>query len=173
MTELKIPPRLMMPTARVVTEYERLIEGIKGLLEVRKVSEKVDGEIRVLQTQKEQMEARRGGRILRRRRGPVKTSKTKRTTKMMARKLRMRMRNQKSKMTMKMTTTTKTKMKRKKMRRKTIATTKQIKTTAITTLLKMMQRAKSMRTLWLLKCKIYRKTKKEKLRNKRMETERM
>ncbi|KAK3170914.1 hypothetical protein OEA41_002998 [Lepraria neglecta] len=61
LTELKIPPRLTMPTARVVTEYERLIEGIKGLLEVRKVSEKVDGEIRVLQAQKEQMEARERG----------------------------------------------------------------------------------------------------------------
>ena len=61
LTELKIPPRLIMPTARVVTEYERLIEGIKGLLEVRKVSEKVDGEIRVLQAQKEQMEARERG----------------------------------------------------------------------------------------------------------------
>ena len=61
LTELKIPPRLMMPTARVVTEYERLIEGIKGLLEVRKVSEKLDGETRVLLAQKELMEKRKRG----------------------------------------------------------------------------------------------------------------
>ena len=61
LTELKIPPRLMMPTARVVTEYERLIEGIKGLLEIRKVSEKVDGEIRVLMAQRELLEKRERG----------------------------------------------------------------------------------------------------------------
>ena len=61
LTELKIPPRLVMPTAKVVTEYERLIESIKHLLEVRKVSEKVDGEIKVLVAQKEQAEAKDRG----------------------------------------------------------------------------------------------------------------
>ena len=61
LTELKIPPRLVMPTAKVVTEYERLIESIKHLLEVRKVSEKVEGEIKVLVAQKEQSEAKDRG----------------------------------------------------------------------------------------------------------------
>ena len=61
LTELKIPPRLVMPTAKVVTEYERLIESIKHLLEVRKVSEKVEGEIKVLVAQKEQAEAKDRG----------------------------------------------------------------------------------------------------------------
>ena len=61
LTELKIPPRLTMPTAKVVTEYEKLIEGIKILLEVRKLSEKLDGEIKVWQAQKEQQEAKDRG----------------------------------------------------------------------------------------------------------------
>ena len=61
LTELKIPPRLTMPTAKVVTEYEKLIEGIKTLLEVRKLSEKLDGEIKVWQAQKEQQEAKDRG----------------------------------------------------------------------------------------------------------------
>lgn len=61
LTELKIPQRLTMPTAKVVTEYERLIESIKTLLEVRKLSEKLDGEIKVWQAQKEQQEAKDRG----------------------------------------------------------------------------------------------------------------
>ena len=52
LTELKIPSRLTMPTAKVVTEYEKLIEGIKTLLEVRKLSEKLDGELKVWQEKK-------------------------------------------------------------------------------------------------------------------------
>ena len=59
--ELKIPQRLTMPTAKVVTEYEKLIESIKTLLEVRKLSEKLDGEIKVWQAQKEQQEAKDRG----------------------------------------------------------------------------------------------------------------
>lgn len=61
LSELNVPSRLLMPTVKVVAEYERLIEGIKTLLEVRKVSEKVDGEIRVWQAQKEQREKRERG----------------------------------------------------------------------------------------------------------------
>ena len=61
LTELKIPQRLTMPTAKVVTEYEKLIESIKTLLEVRKLSEKMDGEIKVWQAQKEQQEAKDRG----------------------------------------------------------------------------------------------------------------
>ena len=61
LTELRIPQRLTMPTAKVVTEYEKLIESIKTLLEVRKLSEKLDGEIKVWQAQKEQQEAKDRG----------------------------------------------------------------------------------------------------------------
>lgn len=53
LTELKIPPRLVMPTAKVVSEYERLIQSIHNLLEIRKISEKLEGEIKVLQAQRE------------------------------------------------------------------------------------------------------------------------
>lgn len=61
LTELKIPPRLVMPTAAVVAEYEKLIESIKTLLEVRKLTEKLDGEIKVWRAQKELQEAKARG----------------------------------------------------------------------------------------------------------------
>jgi len=61
LTELKIPPRLVMPTTKVVTEYEKLIEKIKDLLEVRKVGERIDGEIKVWKAQKEQQEKKDRG----------------------------------------------------------------------------------------------------------------
>ena len=61
LTELKIPQRLTMPTAKVVTEYEKLIESIKTLLEVRKLREKLEAEIKVWQAQKEQQEAKDRG----------------------------------------------------------------------------------------------------------------
>jgi len=54
--ELGIPTRLPMPTSKVVGEYERLIEGVKELLEVRKVREKVEGEVKVWIAQKEIVE---------------------------------------------------------------------------------------------------------------------
>ncbi|KAK4692613.1 DNA methyltransferase 1-associated protein 1, partial [Lecanoromycetidae sp. Uapishka_2] len=61
LTELKIPPRLVMPTTKVVTEYEKLIEKIKELLEVRKATEKIDGEIKIWKAQKEQQEKKDRG----------------------------------------------------------------------------------------------------------------
>ncbi|KAL9600106.1 MAG: hypothetical protein Q9179_003337 [Wetmoreana sp. 5 TL-2023] len=53
LTELGIPARIFMPTAKTTNEYERLIQNINILLDVRKVSEKVDTEIRVIQVQRE------------------------------------------------------------------------------------------------------------------------
>ncbi|KAA6410317.1 MAG: DNA methyltransferase 1-associated DMAP1 [Lasallia pustulata] len=53
LAELQIPARLVMPTAKVVAEYERLIGCIHTLLDVRKVAEKVEGEIRVMRAQRE------------------------------------------------------------------------------------------------------------------------
>ncbi|KAL8711355.1 MAG: hypothetical protein Q9220_004252 [cf. Caloplaca sp. 1 TL-2023] len=53
LTELGIPARIAMPTARTTNEYERLIQNINVLLDVRKVSEKVDTEIKVIQAQRE------------------------------------------------------------------------------------------------------------------------
>lgn len=52
LAELGIPPRLLMPTNRVVTEYERLVEGVKQLVEIRKMREKVDGEIKIWEAQR-------------------------------------------------------------------------------------------------------------------------
>ena len=61
LTELRIPPRLVMPTAKAVSEYERLIQSIHNLLEIRKISEKLEGEIKVLQAQREDDGARESG----------------------------------------------------------------------------------------------------------------
>lgn len=56
LTELEIPTRLVMPTAKVCAEFERLIQSIHTLIDVRKVSEKVEGEIKVFLAQKEERE---------------------------------------------------------------------------------------------------------------------
>ena len=61
LTELKIPPRLVMPTTKVCGDYERLIQGIYVLLDVRKVKEKVEGEIKVLRAMKEDGEGGKDG----------------------------------------------------------------------------------------------------------------
>ena len=74
LSELRIPLRLMMPTTKVVSEYEKLIESVKGLLEVRKLSEKVDGEIKVWRAQKEQAEAKARGEDITQRRGSREAS---------------------------------------------------------------------------------------------------
>ncbi|KAL8854686.1 MAG: hypothetical protein Q9221_000468 [Calogaya cf. arnoldii] len=56
LTELGIPARIYMPTAKTTNEYERLIQSINILLDVRKISEKVDTEIKVIQAQREPKE---------------------------------------------------------------------------------------------------------------------
>ncbi|MCJ1255599.1 swr complex subunit [Lignoscripta atroalba] len=61
LTELQIPARSVMPTVKVANEYERLVQSIMILLDVRKVSEKTEGEIRVIQAQKEERERRESG----------------------------------------------------------------------------------------------------------------
>ena len=61
LTELRIPPRLVMPTTKVVNEYERLIHKIHTLLDIRKVSEKTESEIKILKAQKEELERRQNG----------------------------------------------------------------------------------------------------------------
>ncbi|KAI4202236.1 MAG: hypothetical protein LQ350_002751 [Teloschistes chrysophthalmus] len=60
LTELGIPARIYMPTAKTTNEYERLIQNINVLLDVRKVSEKVETEIRVIQAQREPKEQQTG-----------------------------------------------------------------------------------------------------------------
>lgn len=56
LAELEIPLRLVMPTERVVKDFEKLIHSVNLLLEARKVSEKVESEIRVLESAKEERE---------------------------------------------------------------------------------------------------------------------
>jgi DNA methyltransferase 1-associated protein 1 len=60
LVELCIPPRLFMPTARVVSQYERLINSIQALIECRKVTDKAESEIKVLQAQLDEVERRKG-----------------------------------------------------------------------------------------------------------------
>ncbi|KAJ5232328.1 hypothetical protein N7468_005284 [Penicillium chermesinum] len=49
LAELEIPVRLFMPTERVCKEFERLIQSVNLLLDARKVAEKVESEIRILE----------------------------------------------------------------------------------------------------------------------------
>ncbi|PGG95044.1 hypothetical protein AJ79_10303 [Helicocarpus griseus UAMH5409] len=56
LTELSIPPRLVMPTEKVCKEFEKLIYSVNLLLDVRKFAEKVEGEIRVLEAAKQDRE---------------------------------------------------------------------------------------------------------------------
>lgn len=56
LAELEIPVRLFMPTERVCKEFEKLIQSVNLLLDARKVAEKVEGEIRVLEAAKAERE---------------------------------------------------------------------------------------------------------------------
>ncbi|KAL4873201.1 hypothetical protein BDV12DRAFT_98595 [Aspergillus spectabilis] len=56
LAELEIPLRLVMPTERVVKDFEKLIHSVNLLLDARKVGEKVDSEIRVLESAREERE---------------------------------------------------------------------------------------------------------------------
>lgn len=56
LAELEVPLRLVMPTERVCKEFEKLIHSVNLLLDARKVAEKVEGEIRVLEALKEERE---------------------------------------------------------------------------------------------------------------------
>lgn len=54
LTELDIPLRLLMPTEKVCKEFEKLIHQVNTLLDARKVAEKVESEIRVLEAAREE-----------------------------------------------------------------------------------------------------------------------
>lgn len=56
LAELEIPVRLFMPTERVCKDFEKLIQSVNMLLEARKVAEKVESEIRVLEASKAERE---------------------------------------------------------------------------------------------------------------------
>ncbi|MCJ1380248.1 swr complex subunit [Xylographa soralifera] len=59
--ELEVPHKAVMPTTKVCDAYELLVQKINILLEVRKVSEKIDNETKVQQAQKEYREKKESG----------------------------------------------------------------------------------------------------------------
>ena len=59
--ELQVPHKAVMPTNKVCNAYEELVVKINIMLDVRKVSEKVENEIKVLQAQKEYREKKESG----------------------------------------------------------------------------------------------------------------
>ena len=59
--ELEVPHKAVMPTTKVCDAYELLVQKINILLEVRKVSEKIENEIKVQQAQKEYREKKESG----------------------------------------------------------------------------------------------------------------
>ena len=61
LTHLGVATKLIMPTTKVVTGFENLVEKIKILLEARRYIEKVDGEIKVSKHSKLQREAKDRG----------------------------------------------------------------------------------------------------------------
>jgi len=61
LTELGIPNRLTMPTAAVCDEFERLVQSIHVLLDVRKVSEKLENEIKVARASLEENQGTNDG----------------------------------------------------------------------------------------------------------------
>ena len=61
LAELQIPIKAVMPTAQVCSQYETLVHAVHALLDVRKFSEKVDNELRILRAQKEAREKKERG----------------------------------------------------------------------------------------------------------------
>ncbi|KAL2759049.1 hypothetical protein ACRALDRAFT_1062116 [Sodiomyces alcalophilus JCM 7366] len=58
LTELDIPPRLTMPTAAVTAQFEQLMGAVNSLLDARKVTDKIDAEIKVEMAKKTEREER-------------------------------------------------------------------------------------------------------------------
>lgn len=73
LTELEVPPRLVMPTERTCKEFEKLIVSVNLLLDARKVAEKVEGEIRVLEAAKEERERKEKEAALEKENAELKT----------------------------------------------------------------------------------------------------
>ena len=56
LAELQIPQRLTMPTADVCKEFETLLASVFTLLDAKKMSDKLDAEIKVAEAQKAERE---------------------------------------------------------------------------------------------------------------------
>lgn len=56
LSELRVPLRLVMPTAEVTVQYEQLLASINVLLDIKKVADKLDNEIKMAELQKAERE---------------------------------------------------------------------------------------------------------------------
>ncbi|KAG5957113.1 swr complex subunit [Claviceps cyperi] len=56
LNELDVPAKLAMPTAATTAQYEQLLAAVNSLLDARKVSDKLDGEIKFEQAKKVERE---------------------------------------------------------------------------------------------------------------------
>ncbi|KAG6207792.1 swr complex subunit [Claviceps purpurea] len=56
LNELDVPAKLAMPTAATTAQYEQLLAAVNSLLDARKVSDKLDGEIKIEQAKKAERE---------------------------------------------------------------------------------------------------------------------
>ena len=65
LTELGLPGSLVMPTSKTLEVFEKLVGSTQTLLDVRKVSEKTEGELKVLKAQKDERERRERGEAAR------------------------------------------------------------------------------------------------------------
>ncbi|OAA42105.1 SWR1-complex protein 4 [Metarhizium rileyi] len=63
LTELDVPAKLAMPTAATTLQYEQLLAAVNSLLDARKVSDKLDGEIKIEQAKKAEREKSQGTAI--------------------------------------------------------------------------------------------------------------
>ncbi|KAK6074852.1 SWR1-complex protein 4 [Seiridium cupressi] len=60
LAELDVPGRLNMPTRDVVEQMERLLTNVQTLLDLRKISDKLDGEVKLEQAKKAEREKLNG-----------------------------------------------------------------------------------------------------------------
>ena len=72
LTEIGIPPRISMPTAKTTIEYEQLIQSIGLLLDARRTSDRLENEIRLVRAQREPKEQQTGGGEMQSPTDPVK-----------------------------------------------------------------------------------------------------
>jgi DNA methyltransferase 1-associated protein 1 len=60
LAELDVPPRLVMPTAAVTAQFEVLWGAVTALVDMRKLSDKLEGEIKLEEAKKAEREKARG-----------------------------------------------------------------------------------------------------------------
>ena len=60
LAELDVPPRLVMPTAAVTAQFEVLWGAVAGLVDMRKLSDKLEGEIKLEEAKRAERDKARG-----------------------------------------------------------------------------------------------------------------